>query len=270
MALTQTPFFDATFGDVNVPGAVCLYQSFLIAGTVVPPLGVQQIGPFAFDFEGDDSVDQENEVTDHYLEDNTAVQDHIGVKPIIVTLKGSVSELSFSAATSGLITAALSSVENTLSQADAYLGAYTPGVTQTLLTAITQAQNVATQIEQAAARVAQIASFFTPGIQYTKQQQAFAQLSALRLARTVFTVYTPFQVFFNMVIQSLSATQPAHTKTQADFVVTMKQLQFTDDISQSSFLTQYGGRAANGFQPQTSNGLTSGVTATLSAIQAVF
>ncbi len=256
--------------NVNVPGASDLYQSFLVQGDTTPPLGVKQIGPFEFDFEGDESVDLDNEITDHWLEDNTAAQDHIAVKPVIISMKGKISELTFSAETSGLILAALSTVENSLSQADAYLGAYTPGITQTLLQTITQVQNVAIQIEQAAARVAQIASFFGPGPQRNKQQSAFAVLSALRNARTIFTVYTPFQVFYSMAITSVRVTQPAGTKTISEFVVQMKQLQFTSNLSQSSFFTQYGGRAAFGNQPQTANGLTSGITTAASVIKAVF
>lgn len=256
--------------NTNSPGAADLYQTFLVQGEVAAPLGVKQIGPFAFDFEGDDGVNLENEITDHWLEDNTAAQDHIGIKPVTISLKGRISELTFSASSIGTISAVLSTVENALSQADAYLGAYTPGVTQKLLTTITQVQGIAIQIEQAAARIAQIANFYPSGPQRNKQQTAFAMLSALRNARTVFTVFTPFQVFYDMVIMSVHASQPAGMKTISDFSVQMKQLQFTSDLSQSSFFTQYGGRAAVGYQPQTSNGLTSGIKTAASVVRAKF
>lgn len=266
--LPQATFTQFTAGDVNVPGASTSYQSFLVSGKTIPPLGVKQIGPFAFDDEGDDNVRQDSEITDHFVEDNTAVQDHIGVKPVMVTLKGVVSEVVFGTSAATAIVSALSSVENTLSQADAYLGKYTPGVTQTLLTSISQAQQIAIQIEQAAARTAQIASFFLP--QGTRQQKAYATLSALQLARTIFTVYTPFQVFSNMAIESFDITQPQKTKTIANITVKMKQLQFTDDISQASFSTQYGGRATVGYQPTVFSGLTSGINSTVSKVTSAF
>lgn len=259
----------ANVNNENVAGAADDYQSFLVTGSVEAPLGVQQISGFAFDYEGDDSVDLQNEITDHWVEDNVAVQDHIGVRPVTVTLKGRVSELAFSATTSGAVLAALTGVENGLSALPAFIGAYTPGVANALLNIITQAQNIAIQIEQAAARVAQIANFFN-GPQRNKQQTAFAMLSALRNARVLFTVYTPFQVFYDMAIVSINATQPAASKTVSDFSVTMKQLQFTDDISQSSFLGQYGGRAAAGYQPPTSNGLTSGVSSSATSVASFF
>lgn len=272
-AIPVTPlssFNQFTSGDINVPGASESYQTFLNSGFIVAPQGVLQIGPFAFDYEGDDNVNQASEITDHFVEDNTAVQDHIGIKPVQITLKGIVSELTFGRTVANTLLVALTSVENGLSQTAAYLGKYTAGVTDTLLTTISQVENVAVQIEQGAARVAQIASYFTAGAYKSKQQQAYAQLSALQQARILFTVYTPFQVFSNMAIEDFDITQPGATKTQANVTVRMKQLQFTNNITPSSFTTQFGGRASTGFQPTVTNGLTSGVTSSLSNVTSVF
>lgn len=262
---------DLTNSNFNSQQAVDDFSTFLTAGGIVAPPGVLQISSFKFDYEGDDSVSLRSEITKHWVEDNVAAEDHIGIEPVTIRLKGRVSELSFSAATAVSINAALAAVENGLSQADAYLGAYTPGTTQTLLNAITQAQNISVQIEQAAARLQQLASFFpSSGPQRNKQQTAFAILSALRNARVLFTVYTPFQVFYNMAILSIEATQPAATKTISDFTVEMMQLQFTNSLSQASFQSQYGGRAAAGYQPPTSNGITTGVTKAVSDVTTVF
>lgn len=269
MALNFT-VLDILSNNQNVPGVADNYQTALTAGGIVAPPGVLQISGFAYDDEQEDHVGLANEITDHWVEDNTSVQDHIGLKPVMISLKGRISELTFSVATEGAILSALSAVENALTQVPAYIGTYTPGVEQTLLTAITQVQNIAVQIEQAAARIQQLASFFTPGPTRNKQQAAFATLSALRNARVLFTVYTPFQVFYNMAIENISATQPAGIKTVSDFSVVMKQLQFTNVLSQSSFQAQYGGRAAAGYQPPTSNGVTAGVSSTTSAITSIF
>lgn len=267
--LSTSTFAQFTQGDVNVPNAASSYQSFLVSGKTIAPAGVRQIGPFAFDYEGDDDVSQDSEITDHWVESNTAVQDHIGIKPVQITLKGVVSELTFSRTLATSLITALTSVENALSQADAYLGKYTPGTTQTLLATITQAQSIAVQIEQAAARTSQIASFFVTPLT-TKQQQAYATLSSLQLARVLFTVYTPFQVFANMAIEHFDISQPGWTKTQSNLTVRMKQLQFTDNISQATFGTQFGGRASVGYQPSIANGLTSGIQSSIDKVTSVF
>ena len=217
----------AVTNNYNPATTPAAYSAALAKYIFAAPQGVGQIDTFAFDYKISTQVTLNNEITDHWLEDNTAVQDHIAVKPNIVTMRGYVAELVF---TESIIAAVLGTVENTLSQASAYLGKYTPGATQALLKAITQAQNVETQISQALSRAATIASFFTP-YNGTRQQKAFAQLSAYRDAKVFFTVYTPFQVYNNMAITSLTAMQPERSQDYADFSVTMKQLNFVNSVA---------------------------------------
>ena len=54
---------------------------------VVTPLNAFGVGGFVFDSEGDTTVNLSADITDHYLEDNTSVQDHIAIKPKRVTPK---------------------------------------------------------------------------------------------------------------------------------------------------------------------------------------
>lgn len=246
--------------NINAPNLVDNYSKAFNGRTVLIPQGVGQIGAFTFDYRGDDSVDLDTEITDHWLEDNTAVQDHIGVRPMIVTIKGFVAELSLSRTQLAFINKAFSSITNGLSQVDAYLGHYTPGAIDSLQKGISQAQNIAIQIEQAAARAAQIASFFQAGPAMNKQQAAYFQLSSLALARVIFTVATPFQVFDNMAIMSLRVIQPKETRGWSDFTVKMKQLNFTEDLSLPFFSANYAGRTGGQIQNQTQNGSTQGTS----------
>ena len=71
---------DITYYNVNVPGASESYNSFLVASDIVAPPGVLQISSFGFDDAQNDDVDMTNDVTDHWVEDNVQVQDHIGVE----------------------------------------------------------------------------------------------------------------------------------------------------------------------------------------------
>jgi hypothetical protein len=248
--------------NVNAKDVAQQYDAAFNGRTVLAPIGVQQIGAFAFDYQGDASVDMENEATDHWLEDNTAVQDHIGVKPNIITLRGFVSELSLSSSLVSSLSKALNAVQTTLTRVQSYTGHYTPGVFTAMQKSISQAQNIAVQIEQGIARAAQLASYFQKGPAMTKQQQAYFQLSSLRIARVVFTVFTPFQVFDNMIIIGLKAIQSEKTKTMSDFIVTMKQLNFSNNLTVSSYQANYGGRAAQNKQFQTINGGTVGTAVT--------
>ena len=273
MSLTP-PSESSAFGsqNFNVSGTASSYSSFLTVGQVTAPSGVLQIGPFAFDYEDTNDVLLDSEITDHWLEDNTAVHDAIGIKPVIITLRGRVAELVYSKALSGQITALLTTVESGLSQADAYLGKYTPGATDAILNAISQVQNVLVQVEQASARVAQIMNLINgqpPG--RNNQQKAFATLSALQQARVLFSVYTPFQLFNNMAILSVQATQPKDTRTASDFTVKMKQLQLVSSLdSPGAFAANYSGNSQFSNQPQSSNGFTTGVQTAVSAISSEF
>lgn len=59
-----------------------------------PPPG---IAGFLFDIPGDEWIELESEITDHYTEANTAVQDNIALRPERVTLRGIVAELTTAA-----------------------------------------------------------------------------------------------------------------------------------------------------------------------------
>ena len=55
-----------------------------------PPPG---IAGFVMDVRMEDEVNLESDITDHYVEDNTAVQDQVSLKPEEVTVHGLVGEL---------------------------------------------------------------------------------------------------------------------------------------------------------------------------------
>lgn len=59
-----------------------------------PPLG---IAGFLFDITGDEWIELTSQVTDHYTEANTAIQDNIALEPEKVTVRGLVAELRSSA-----------------------------------------------------------------------------------------------------------------------------------------------------------------------------
>lgn len=46
-----------------------------------------------FHYEGEQTASFSSDITDHFLEDNTAVQDQIALKPIIITTHGFIGEL---------------------------------------------------------------------------------------------------------------------------------------------------------------------------------
>jgi hypothetical protein len=231
---------------------------------IVKPKNAAGIGGFVFDYEGEDSVTYTSEITDHYLETNDPVQDHIAQRPVRIVLRGFVSELS-QKAPAGVV-GALATIQSKLTTVPAYLGKYTPGAIQGIQKALTTAQATANQINLALAKVQNVVGML-PGAtpQKSKQQKAFAQLQALWLSRQVFTVQTPYTYFSNMVIESISFIQPEETTSWSDISITLKQMRFVQ-VQTVANSSKFAGRAALQRQPQASQGKTQGTPADVSLL----
>ena len=105
----QLPFISSLNKNLSITPAA--YSAAIAKYVYMAPQGVGQIDAFAFDYQTTNQVRLENEITDHYLEDNSAVQDHIAIKPNIVILRGYVAELVLKV---NVISAVLGTVENGL------------------------------------------------------------------------------------------------------------------------------------------------------------
>ncbi len=236
---------------------------------IVKPKNLKGINGFVFDYEGETNLTLQADITDHFLETNDPVQDHIAIRPIKITLKGYVGEL-VQKAPQGLV-GALASIQNRLTTVPAYLGRYTPSALSTIQKSITQAQNTVNTINQGLARVQNIIGLF-PGAtpQKSKQQKAFAQLQSLYLTRQVFTLDTPYGPFDSMVIETLTFVQPEDTKYWSDITVTLKQLRFVDTQSVQATSGAFGGRGAQQRQDLTSQGKTKGTPVKTSLLYSFF
>lgn len=192
---------------------------------IVKPKTVLGIGGFVFDYEGESNVSIDADITDHYLETNQPVEDHIAIHPIKMTLKGFVSEL-VQVKPSGLA-GALEQIQNRLTTVPAYLGKYTPGAIATIQKAISKTQNTVNTIDQSLARVKNIVGLFSKSVQgRTNQERAYNKLQSLMVTRQLMFVETPYGTFNNMAIERLVFTQDETTKMWSDISVTLKRLNF--------------------------------------------
>ncbi len=253
MALVQTA--QAGLGNLNLQDGNN-YLNTLANKYVVKPKTASGIGGFVFQYEGETTISSQADITDHWLESNDPVQDHIAIKPFRIVLRGFTAELS--QAPVGVV-GALSIIQNKLTAVPAYLGKYTPGALLAIQRAVTTAQNTVDKINLGLAKVQNIVGFL-PGAapQKSKQQKAFAQLVALQTSRQVFTVETPYRYFDSMVIESLTFIQPEETRQWSDISVTLKQMRFVQVQTVSTTNNTFGGRAAFQRQDPTSQGKTQG------------
>jgi hypothetical protein len=204
-----------------------------------------------FHYEGEQTVGLESDITDHYIEDNTAIQDQIALRPETITTHGFIGELN------DVAPAALAPVK-AIADKLTVVDAYTPVLSLTALLAY----NTAFQLYQVGlnavnSAVAAWSSLSGTGGEsvissqgislqpnQTKQQIVFQQFYGYWRSRTLFTVQTPWAVFQNMAIKSLRAIQDADTRMITDFEVSFKMIRTAATVTTPGIPLTFQGRAA--------------------------
>ncbi len=163
------------------------------------------------------------------------------------------------------VVGALATAQSALTQVEAYLGKYTPGVTQTLQSAITKVQSTVNTINQTLAKAQNIISLF-PGAPpaATKQAKAYSQLFTAMNQKLPMTIDTPYRILHNMIIKRIAFTQPEETKSWSDITVTLKQINFVE-IETVADNGQFSGRLQQQAQASTNKGVVPGASVPTSA-----
>lgn len=196
------------------------YQPQSENGSAPPPTIV-------FDYDGEQTVSLESDITDHYSEDNTPREDQIALKPEIVTTHGFIGELND--ITPGILIPLKIAAEKLT-----IIGGYTPGLSLTAQLAYNEAlfayRLAKTTVNSVVSAVAGLDSVLGLGLgvspNQTRQQVWFQLFYNYWVAKTLFTVQTPWIVYKNMAIKSLRAIQEADSSVITDFEVSFKAMRF--------------------------------------------
>lgn len=189
-----------------------------------PPPGV---AGYLFDINEQDAVELRSTITDHYVENNTAIQDHIALAPEKVTVNGLVAEL-----TNALVQPdRTAQIPESLPLVPELLPTYTPQAEQE------QAARAATAAETVGAVTENnsLYSYFsaksptTPN--QTKQAGAFAYFYNLWKGRVLCSVETPWGIWTNMAIEGYRAEQEADSRYKSNFKLTFKKIRFAGIVS---------------------------------------
>lgn len=253
-----------------------------LASKIGSALGLQNLlnqtpKSLLFHYEGEQTVSLESDITDHYIEDNTAIQDQIALKPVMITTHGFIGELN------NVPPPALAALQN-VAQKLTVLNPYVPNISTTAI----NAYNTAFQAYQTANALVNSASSAWSSLAGTGgesvigssglnkqpnqnlQQTMFQQFYGYWNTRTLFTVQTPWAVFQNMSIYKLRAIQSEETNVITDFEVTFKQIRTASTLltqpkvqssvlaAQASAVTNLGTQAAQAGGP-TVQAATSGL-----------
>jgi hypothetical protein len=194
---------------------------------VLRPKSAEGIGGFVFDIPDNESVQLQSDITDHYTESNSFLNDHIVRKPIILTLSGFVGELVYRSPAG--VEGAVQELNNRLETVEAYAGDLTPGGVQIAGRVLGQAQSAISAINQTLDKTENVIGLFDGEVAgLTLQQKAYNSLFSLWKEYSIVTVQTPWQFFRSMAIQSVSFTQNAESKEITDISVTLKEMRIAD------------------------------------------
>lgn len=243
---------------------------------IVSPLNQFGMGGYVFDTRTKETTNLNAESTDHYAEDNTAVQDHIAIKPVRIILRGIVGELVYTPNNDSL--AVVQQVTQKLTEITGFLPQLDAAAVQAQA-AISGIESSGATLQSFAATVPAAANIYAL-IQNTigatsgntkRQQSAYQYFKSCQAAKMLMGIQTPWEFLTNMTIESIVADQDDETIFTTDFSITFKQMRFAETLTAPSPLSGTGGIVPGGQifaqgaaalqgAATTNNGVTSGVS----------
>jgi hypothetical protein len=184
---------------------------------VRPQSQVEGINNLVFDIPESEEVNLSALITDHVVEDNTTLNDHIAIAPIKINLTGKISEL---VTRKSALQAYAETVLNVLGS----IGALSPAMSQSALEALSLAIRAQQAVEQTLKKLSSMADLLVGGTTRTAQQKYYEKISQFLYSKGLFTVQTPWKTFENMAIENVVFSQDDTTTGWSTVSVQMKQL----------------------------------------------
>lgn len=217
---------------------------------VVSPLNAFGLGGFLFDVQTEGTATLSADITDHYTEDNKAVQDHIAIKPKRITLKGYVGELLYN--TSSQSTEILQVLTQKLTTISAYLPQMSAAATQAqgAISGINSSGGTLESFSAGLPAAANIYGLIKNAIgafgNTAKQQAAYQYFSSCQSEKILMGIQTPWEFLTNMAVETIVAIQPEESIFMTDFSVTFKQMRFATTKTAAAKLSGTGGSVPPG------------------------
>lgn len=229
---------------------------------VIRPLNVFGISGFIFDIEGETKSSLESDITDNFIEDNSAIQDHIATKPLKITLTRYVGEKVYEGADHD-IRKDIAGVVSKLTVVVAML----PALAETANGIFDTGSNLGDADVGDVDKVDNLFGLFqnlNPSA--SKQQKAYLYFKALQEQKVLVSMQTPFEYVRNMAIESIVATQGEDSKDISDFSITLKQIRKASLTIVKFDKEKFQGRAKNQKAPEVDNGKAKGKEAPTSVL----
>lgn len=230
---------------------------------VVAPIADFGLSGFIFSAVGEANANLSADITDHYAEDNTAIQDQIAIRPKRITLKGYVGELTYNGPGGGsapvnTLAEKLVSITSFLPSITAAASQVQAGINNPAGISFTGALGTASNIY---ALVKNTLGSFGPT---QNQQNAYNYFKALMQSATLCGIQTPWEFMTNMAIENIVSIQGENSMWITDFAITYKEIRIA---STSTTAPISNASASNGILGSTGNIGTPAVLSGAAAIQ---
>lgn len=208
------------------------------------------------DIIGEETFSADCDVTDHYVESNTAYQDQISLKPKTYTVQGEVGELVWYQNDQN------EQILGQVSQRLESLISFLPIRSKSFNTMKHKAVKALQWVDTASNVASKLTNLYNDTAE-GKQQQAYINLCKYRDERQHLNISTPWGVLENYVITNLKLTQPKETKDKTYISLTFKELRTTSLSFVDFDPDKYQGNAVFENQPPVDNGKTYGSDASV-------
>ena len=178
------------------------------------------IAGFLFDIPESETLSLAAQITDNYIENNTAIQDHIAFEPARFTLVGLQGELIYEQTKA-------TKFARTLLDRLTPLGVLSPEVSTSAAKAIAAADQLTQAVDSAFKEFGNLSDALSADTApLNRQQEMFQKFEKYFYGRTLLSVQTPWRYYQNMAIENINFERNAETNSYTRVTITLKEMRF--------------------------------------------
>ena len=202
---------------------------------------------------GTETMTLNADVTDNYVENNIAYQDHIALKPKMFSLSGEVGELTW------FRNDASNSVLMAVAQKLQPVVAFLPPVSKQAQAIQDKALKIIDMVDSIDNFANRVWGLLSNDDVDTEQKKSYKYLMTLWQRRVPINIRTPYGRVENYVIQNIEFTQPERTVDKSEIKITFKEFRTVIEKRAKVDMKKLQGRSSAQRAQKQSKGTTTGV-----------